>query len=177
MFNVNFAAFLSGTLSWLTLAGQILSIVVAAAIVFRQTDTKLMRIIRKHGLAFAFTVSSVSVLGSLSYSDILGYEPCKLCWFQRIFMYPQVIILGMALYTKDRSASLYGIVLSMIGLPIAWLHYLVQLGYLKSGCSTVGYSVSCAKVFTMNLGYITIPLMAFTAFLMNILFLLVWRRG
>jgi disulfide bond formation protein DsbB len=176
---MNFATFLSGTLSWLTLGGQILSLILILALVFNKNKYSLSLIsyIKKYGAVFAFIVTLFAVLGSLSYSDILGYEPCKLCWYQRILMYPQLIILGIAFYTKDKSASFYALVLSLIGMPIAFIHYLVQLGILKAGCSTVGYSVSCAKVFTMNLGYITIPMMAFTAFLMNALFLFIYRKS
>jgi disulfide bond formation protein DsbB len=173
---MNFATFLSGMLSWLTVGGQILCLVMLGMIMFSSGRNKLMDFIRKHGVKLAFVVTAIAVLGSLSYSDILGYEPCKLCWYQRIFMYPQLIILGIALYAKDRRAPFYATVLSLIGIPIAMIHYFVQRGMLDVGCSTVGYSVSCAKVFTMNLGYITIPLMAFTAFLMNALFLYVSRN-
>ncbi len=174
---MNFATFLSGTLSWLTLGGQILCLVLIFMILFSSGSNKLMEFVRKHGVKLAFVVTLFAVLGSLSYSDILGYEPCKLCWFQRIMMYPQLIILGISLYTKDKGAWLYAMVLSLIGLPIAMIHYLVQRGMFDVGCSTVGYSVSCSKVFTMNLGYITIPLMAFTAFLMNALFLYLSRKS
>lgn len=176
---MNFATFLSGTLSWLTLGGQIICAVMILSLIFSKNiwTTSIINFIKKHGEVFAFIVTLFAVLGSLSYSDILGYEPCKLCWYQRIMMYPQLIILGVSLYTKDRGASFYALVLSLIGMPIALIHYLVQIGLLKAGCSTVGYSVSCAKVFTMNLGYITIPMMAFTAFLMNALFLSIYRKN
>ena len=174
---MNFASILGGTLSWLTLGGQILAIALVFLLIFSKRDTMLMRLVKKHGILFAAIVALISILGSLSYSDILGYEPCKLCWFQRIFMYPQIIVLGLGWYLKDRSATMYALVLSGIGAIIAWYHYLVQLGFVPAGCDVSGYSVTCSKVFTMHLGYITIPLMAFTAFILNIVFLLVYRNG
>jgi disulfide bond formation protein DsbB len=176
---MNFATFLSGTLSWLTLGGQIVCLAIILSLIFSKNirAASFINFIKKYGAIFAFIVTLLAVLGSLSYSDILGYEPCKLCRYQRIMMCSQLIILGISLYTKDRNASFYALVLSLIGMPIVLIHYLVQLGLLKAGCSTVGYSVSCAKVFTMNLGYITIPMMAFTAFLMNALFLFVYRKS
>lgn len=173
---MNFATFLSGTLSWMTLGGQIFCLLIIFSLIFSK-NAGLISFVKRNGVIFAFIVTLFAVLGSLSYSDILGYEPCKLCWYQRIMMYPQLILLGIALYTRDRSASFYAITLSLIGAAIALLHYVVQLGLIKVGCSTVGYSVSCAKVFTMNLGYITIPMMAFTAFIMNALFLYIYRKG
>ena len=173
---MNFATFLSGTLSWLTLGGQILCLLIIFSLIFSK-NVGLISFVKRNGMIFALIVTLFAVLGSLSYSDILGYEPCKLCWYQRIFMYPQLILLGIALYTKDRSASFYAMILSLIGAVIALLHYVVQLGLIKVGCSTVGYSVSCAKVFTMHLGYITIPMMALTAFIMNALFLFIYRKA
>lgn len=119
---------------------------------------------------FVFLIALVSTLGSLTYSDILGYEPCKLCWLQRILMYPQVILLSLAIYKKEQKAILdYSLVLSIVGAIIALYHYLLQLGWVPElACSAVGYSVSCAQRFVMQFDYITIPMMALTAFLMII---------
>lgn len=117
-------------------------------------------------------VALVAMVGSLIYSEIIGYEPCKLCWLQRIFMYSQVILLGMALFKKDYKIISYSIVLSIIGAIIAGYHYLLQLG-VASGlpCSAVGYSVSCSQRFVMQYGYITIPMMALSAFVLITLLL------
>lgn len=112
-----------------------------------------------------FIVALVATLGSLIYSEILGYTPCKLCWFQRIFMYPQAILLGMALYKKDKNLREYSLVLSYTGGLIALYHYLLQLGFVPElACSAVGLSVSCSQKFVMHFGYITIPMMALSAF-------------
>lgn len=119
----------------------------------------------KHALLFSFFVAIIATAGSLFYSEIAGYEPCKLCWYQRILMYPQVIILGTALIVRDARVRIYSVTLSIAGFLIAGYHYLLQLGIAPNlPCSAVGYSVSCAKNFVMNFGYITIPLMSFTAF-------------
>ena len=126
--------------------------------------------IQRHTVAIAFAVALIATLGSLTYSDILGYEPCKLCWIQRIFMYPQVLILGMVLWGRhkgNRALLDTSLVMSAIGAVIALYHYFMQLGIVPEGsCAAVGYSVSCAKLFVLQLGYITIPLMAFSAFLL-----------
>lgn len=125
----------------------------------------------------AFVVAFVAMAGSLVYSEIIGYEPCKLCWFQRIFMYPQVFILGLALIKKDRAAADYSIILSVVGAIIAGYHYLLQRGAVPATtCSVVGYSVSCAQKFVMQYGYITIPLMALTAFVAIALLMLAYKR-
>lgn len=131
---------------------------------------------KKHGLGLAFFIALASTLGSLFYSEIVGYEPCVLCWYQRIFMYPQVVLLGLAMFKKDLSIIKYSISLSVIGAILAGYHYLLQLNIIKVlPCPAVGYSVSCSKLFVMQFGYITIPLMSFTAFLMIIFFLLSYK--
>jgi disulfide bond formation protein DsbB len=140
---------------------------------------KVMILVRGKAMLLAFLVSLVSVLGSLTYSDILGYEPCKLCWIQRIFMYPQVFLLGLALWKKDLSVFFYSVVLSSIGGIIALYHYITQLGWnpLNLPCAAVGYSVSCAKVFVLNFGYITIPVMAFSAFVFMVMIILLAQKS
>jgi len=117
------------------------------------------------GLPLAFLTALISTGGSLIYSEVIGYEPCKLCWFQRILMYPQVITLGLALWHKNRAVIDQSIVLSLIGGVIAAYHYLSQIAVIEvAPCSAIGYAVNCTKIFTMNYGYITIPMMALTGF-------------
>ncbi len=112
-----------------------------------------------------FIVALVSTSGSLFYSEIAKYEPCKLCWFQRIFMYPQVLLFGLALYKKQKVIVDYLLLMSVFGLVIALYHYLLQIDLVPSVvCSVVGYSVSCSQRFEMEYGYITIPMMSLTAF-------------
>lgn len=150
-------------LSILTVTSQITIVVIIFGLVFR------LRLITdffaKHAFLLVFLIASMATVGSLFYSEMAGYEPCKLCWYQRIFMYPQVIILGIALVMRDSKARVYSIALSSFGALIAGYHYLLQLGIAPNiPCSAVGYSVSCAKNFVMNFGYITIPLMTLSAF-------------
>lgn len=125
-------------------------------------------VMAKNARILSFIVALTAMLGSLFYSDIAGFEPCKLCWYQRILMYPMVLLLGMAIAKNDRKNIVdYCLWLSGIGAAIASYHYYLQRGGNEFiPCSTVGYSVSCAKTFVMSYGYITIPVMALTAFLL-----------
>lgn len=157
-------------LSVLTIASQIVIVGIILGSVFRLrwiTD-----FFGKRALVFAFLVALSATAGSLFYSEVAGYEPCKLCWFQRIFIYPQVIILGVALVARDIRVRMYSVALSSVGALIAGYHYLLQLGIAPNiPCAAVGYSISCAKNFVMNFGYITIPLMSLSAF---VLILCLW---
>lgn len=130
---------------------------------------KIRSIFKKNYLLFGFIVSIVATLGSLFYSEILRYSPCILCWWQRIFMYPQVMIFGFALLKKDYNIVNYSIILSFIGGIIALYHYLIQIGTVQgSSCDIIGYSSSCSEAFFLSYGYITIPMMALTAFILLI---------
>ncbi|MDO8655140.1 MAG: disulfide oxidoreductase [bacterium] len=167
---MEFVSVINKMLGILTVTGQI--VVIGGIVLFVVRRRNMLRFFGQHALVFSFAVALVATLGSLFYSEIAGYEPCKLCWLQRIFIYPQVLLLGMALWKKDRGIADYSIVLSAVGAVIAGYHYLLQLGVAPSlPCAAVGYSVSCAQRFVMQFGYITIPLMAFTAFIMILLFM------
>ena len=121
----------------------------------------------KNFILFAFIVALISTLGSLYYSDVLGYVPCVLCWWQRIFMYSQVLLFGTALVKGDRNVARYGLVFSLVGGFLAGVHSYLQGAVLENGfCEAVGYSVSCTQNFGVSYGYITIPFMALTAFVL-----------
>ncbi len=157
------------TLGVLTVIAQISSILL---LILFFTKKSLPSFLKNNTLLIAFFVALIATLGSLTYSDIIGYEPCKLCWFQRIFIYPQVILLGLALIKKDFKMASYSIILSFIGAIIAGYHYLLQLGVAPGlPCSAVGYSIACSQRFVMQYGYITIPMMAFSAFVLIVLIL------
>lgn len=163
-------------LSLATIVGQGIVLVLILNLLVYRGRGPFFEIIGKYGLLFSFIVAATATLGSLFYSEIAGFEPCKLCWFQRIFMYPQSILLGMAFWKKDKNIVNYGIVLSGLGALIALYHYLLQLGLVPSiDCSAIGYSVSCSQRFVMNFGYITIPMMSLTAFLMIFFFLITYK--
>ncbi len=124
----------------------------------------------------AFIISATATLGSLYLSEIAHFEPCKLCWFQRIFMYPLPIILGTSLWRNKKDVWQYVLPLSIIGLAIALYHYYYQInpeGLIP--CSTVGFSVSCSERFFTHFGYITIPFMSLTAFFLITFFMLFLR--
>jgi len=131
--------------------------------------------IGKKRVLYSFVVALVAMGGSLTFSEILNFTPCKLCWFQRIFMYPISFLSGLALYLKDKKIMNYILLLAIIGLPIAGLHYFGQTSESTSlPCDAIGYSASCSASFFMEFGYITIPFMALSAFILIIIF---WYLG
>jgi len=133
---------------------------------------KVTEIVSQNAYLFVFIVSLVATLGSLFYSEVAKYTPCELCWYQRIFMYPQTVMFFIALYKNQKIIHPYSLSLSALGGSIALYHYLLQMKIVdKSVCPVVGYSVSCSESFVKQFGYITIPMMALTAFFLMIMFL------
>lgn len=167
-------------LSLLTVVGHVVILAwVLTHFIFRRSPlAEMMRNLwERDALRIAFGVSLVATLGSLFYSEIAHFTPCLLCWYQRIFMYPQTILLGLAIWKKDKGIALYSLTLSIIGAGIAGYHYLLQRGVgPELPCAAVGYSEACSQRFVMTFGYITIPLMALTAFLLIIVSMLSLRK-
>ncbi len=160
----------------LTILGGALTLIAIFILLTKNRSPKLDYFLNK-AVLFAFLVALLATLGSLFYSEIAGYEPCKLCWFQRIFMYPQALLLGLALAKKDKNIIGYSLVMSGVGGVIAGYHYLLQLGVAPAlPCAAVGYSAACSQRFVLLFGYITIPMMAFTAFALLFVTMLLARR-
>jgi len=170
---VNLIEFVNLKLAVLTVLAQVFIIsAVFYLIFFRKKYFFVTEFLSKYGLFLSFVTALVATLGSLFYSEFAMYTPCTLCWYQRIFMYPQVIILGMALWKKDRGIINYTILLSVVGVLIAGYHYLMQVGAISSlPCPVIGYSISCVQLFVMQFSYITLPLMSLTAFLQIVILL------
>jgi disulfide bond formation protein DsbB len=161
-------------LSNLTLIGNVIIVLFALLMIksvfwekARNLKRKMLGLAPKYAVPFAFTVALISTLGSLYFSEIANFVPCELCWFQRIFMYPQVILFGIALFKKDKGVFSYALPLSIIGACIAGYNYWLQMsGSVSTTCSA---GVSCATAPFFSYGFITIAYMALTGFLLIIL--------
>lgn len=116
------------------------------------------------GLLGAFLVALTASILTLYYES-LGFEPCPLCWWQRIALYPQVIMLAMALWREKYviPAIDFSIALSVIGAGIALYHHALQM-LPGSGLPCPATGVSCAQRIFFEFGYVTYPLMAVSVF-------------
>ena len=126
------------------------------------TESPLITFLQEYGTYGALIVSLVAMLGSLFYSEVMHFEPCRLCWFQRICMYPIALLSLIGVIKRDEFVTDYVLPLSSIGLAIGIYHVLMQNGIvsLSDNCS----SVSCGLSYVRYLGFISIPLMSSTAF-------------
>lgn len=119
---------------------------------------------RDYTLYMAWIVSMVATLGSLYFSEIRGFIPCELCWYQRILMYPLSIFLGIATFYNETKIKKYVLPLSLIGASISLYHYAIQKipGFAEIKPCVQG--VPCNAEYINWLGFITIPFLAFVAF-------------
>lgn len=166
--------------SLLTIGGQVLIVAgIISAFFFRKNTSKniISEFMKENGLLFAFLVALGATTGSLLYSGLFKLEPCTLCWFQRIFMFPQVVILGIALLRKNRQIADYGIALSIMGMSISIYHYFLQISRVTNlPCSADLSSGGCSTQLVIEFGYITIPMMTMTTFALIIFSLLYIRK-
>jgi disulfide bond formation protein DsbB len=133
-------------------------------------------LLRTYGLLFAWIVSLTATGGSLFLSEVMGYLPCKLCWFQRIFMYPLVLLLGRAAIRDDRAITGYALPLSVIGGLISAYHYAEQKIPGVAALTPCTAGVPCDQDYLNWFGFITIPFMALVAFILITVFLLATRK-
>ena len=129
----------------------------------RRIRVALTRVLEHAALPLAWGIALVATGGSLYLSEVARFPPCVLCWYQRCAMYPLVVLLGIATWRRDRSVRPYGLALAGLGLPISGYHYLLE--WFPQLESTVCDPTNpCTLVWVRLFGYLSIPLMAATAF-------------
>jgi len=129
-------------------------------------------------LFVCWLLACVSTLGSLFFSEVMGFAPCILCWYQRICMYPLVLILPAALFPLDRNVVRYALPLSLLGTVIAVFHLLLVAGYIPESIKPCVQGVPCTEVQIEWFGFVTIPLLSGLSFLViTALLIMVYRRS
>jgi disulfide bond formation protein DsbB len=119
----------------------------------------------------------VATLGSLYFSEVMRFPPCTLCWYQRILMYPLTLIIAVGLLRRDAGIHLYVLPMSVLGFAIALYHNLLYFGIIPENIQPCTVGVPCTSVQLEWLGFITIPLMSLTAFLVVNACMIVYRSS
>lgn len=143
----------------LAVAGLISVVITTLIVVDMKTKQYLTLYVERFGLLVASLATLSGTILTLIYSEYFGIMPCGLCWLERVALYPQVFILGVALYYKDFFVARYGIALSIFGLIVSLYHHYIQMGgseFVK--CPTSG--ADCAKRFLFEFDFVTFPLLA-----------------
>lgn len=121
---------------------------------------------RLRWMGAAWIVALVATGGSLYFSEVLGLPPCKLCWIQRIFMYPLTVFLAVALLRRETRVYQYVLPLTVPGAFVSLYHYLLQkVPALRHPGASCG-PVPCTDVYFNWFGFVTIPFLALTAFVL-----------
>ncbi|MGA8039826.1 MAG: disulfide oxidoreductase [Acidimicrobiia bacterium] len=133
------------------------------------------RLLGDRAIWLAWVVALVSTAGSLFYSEVIGFEPCRLCWFQRIAMYPMAIILLVGAIRRERQVKFYALPLALGGLAISTWHYLIQAFPALEGGGSCG-AVPCSARYVEVFGFISIPFMAGAGFIVISVLLALYTR-
>ena len=118
----------------------------------------------RHRTSWTAAVAGVATLGSLYFSEIADYVPCRLCWFQRIAMYPIALVAVIALVRRDRDARWYMVPMAAIGLVIATYHFLIERGVLQDNEACSLFGPPCSAVWYEEFGFVTMAFSALAAF-------------
>jgi disulfide bond formation protein DsbB len=133
----------------------------------------LRRAVWGYELWIAFVVSAIATGGSLFFSEIAGFVPCELCWYQRICMYPLAIVTLLAALFDDHRVARYLLPLPLVGAGVAVYHLLVENGVVaQSQSCLISAPGGCATKWINEFGYMTIPTLALTGFLLLLALLL-----
>lgn len=166
----------SAILSLVTLIAAVVSAVAMLMVRRASWASHVVDTLDEIGPWSVFVVTAGSMIGSLYFSEVANFAPCKLCWYQRIAMYSLAIISLVAALRRDRRVAPYLLVLSSIGFVVSWYHYLVEW-YPSLESNVCAVDVPCTSVWFREFGFVTLSFMAGTAFLATITWSIAMHRA
>lgn len=137
----------------------------------------LKNFVVKNILYIALLQAIVATLSSLYLSEVLHWNPCILCWYQRILMYPLVILIAVGILRKDKNLPFYILPMSVLGGLIALFHFLLQKGVIMEAVAPCSFGVSCLTKYTEWFGFITVPFLSMVAFAVISLCMYIYLKG
>jgi disulfide bond formation protein DsbB len=141
-------------------AGLAIGLVVARLL---PTGSQLVDMVRPARLWLAWLIAGVATAGSLYFSETANFVPCKLCWFQRIAMYPLALMLLIAALRRDEGVRLYAVAVASVGAVISAYHYLIEWQpSLDSGSCDI--TAPCTVAWFRQFGFVSLALMALCGF-------------
>jgi disulfide bond formation protein DsbB len=123
----------------------------------------------------AWAVALLATVGSLFFSEVMGLPPCALCWYQRIAMYPLVLIVATGILTRDRRVRAYALPLCLAGLAVSVYHNLLYYGVIPQALAPCSEGASCTERQIEWFGFVTIPLLGLASFVAVALCLFLYR--
>lgn len=125
---------------------------------------------------FSFLIALIATLGSLFFSEVMQFIPCSMCWYQRIFMYPLVLIFLINLLYPDDKLLKYSMPLVLIGLFFSIYHNLLMFGIIPESVVPCVQGVPCSTEYIDWLGFITIPFLSLIAYSAILVFMLFYKK-
>jgi disulfide bond formation protein DsbB len=126
-------------------------------------------------LYLAWVVALLATVGSLFFSEVMGLPPCALCWYQRIAVYPLVLIIGTGIVLRDARVRAYALPLALAGLAVSIYHNLLYYSIIPETLTPCSEGTSCTERQVEWFGFITIPLMGLASFVGIFLCLIFYR--
>lgn len=123
----------------------------------------------------AWAVALLATVGSLFFSEVMGLPPCALCWYQRVAMYPLVLIIATGIVARDRRVRAYALPLCLAGLAVSVYHNLLYYGFIPETLTPCSEGASCTEKQIEWFGFITIPLLGLASFVAVALCLFLYR--
>lgn len=127
-------------------------------------------------LFLAWVLVTISTLGSLFFSHVMGFAPCVLCWYQRICLFPLIFILTAGLFPFDKRVVKYALPLAIAGWLTAFYHTLLYSKIIPESIKPCSQGVSCTEKYIELFGFITIPMLSLMSFSAIIVLLIIVKR-
>lgn len=139
---------------------------------------KLIELIQKNILYIAWITALVASVGSIALTEVFQFLPCSLCWYQRILMYPLIIVIAVGIILKDKKLYAYVLPFTILGMIVALYQHLLQIGAFKELVVPCSTNIPCTTKYIDWLGgLVTIPLLSFLSFLIIAICMLLYRNS
>lgn len=132
--------------------------------------------LRQNALYIAWIIALLAVIGSLYFSEIKGFAPCALCWFQRIAIYPLVVLIPIGIIKKDPRIADYVLSLTIVGTLISIYQNLLYYKILPESISPCSAGVSCTTKYVEYFGFLTIPLLSLITLITITVLMIMYKK-
>lgn len=148
------------------LAAALTVAIVAAALLAGSVPVAArgLQLLAAHRNAVTLALAGVATAGSLYFSEVVHYVPCRLCWFQRVAMYPIAVLALVAVVRRDQAARWYLVTLAAIGAPISAYHYLIEWKPSLDTGTCALFGPACTDIWFRTFGFATLAFMALCGF-------------
>ncbi len=136
----------------------------------------MKKFIKLNSAYIAWTIALFSLIGSLYFSEVLGFAPCILCWFQRVAIYPLVLLIPVGILLKDKKLASYILPLSVAGLLVSIYQNLLYYKVIPEAFAPCKIGVSCTTKYVEYFGFLTIPLLSLLSLIAITILMVIYKK-